>query len=217
MSDDLGTVEHGAGIRVEGGAARRAVRLEQATIGYNVAEGAIAVAAGLAAGSVALVGFGFDSFIEVAAATVVLWRLRADIHGGGVDEAQQRQALRFIAVTFFVLAGYVTVEGIRDLVTGAQPDTSLVGIALTGVSVVVMPWLARAKRRAGQAMNSRLVVADAAETKLCAWLSVSTFAGLAAYAVIGWTWIDAAAGFVIAAFAVKEGREAWEGELVCQD
>ena len=120
-------------------------------------------------------------------------------------------------MTFFVLAAYVTIEGIRDLVTGSTPETSPVGIALTGASIVIMPWLARLKRRAGEAMNSRLVVADAAETKLCAWLSVSTFVGLVAYAIVGWTWIDPIAGFVIAAFAVLEGREAWEGELVCDD
>ena len=205
----------GAGIDVGGAAARRAVRLEQATIAYNVLEGIVAIAAGLAAGSVALVGFGFDSGIEVAAAVVVLWRLRADIRGGQVDEARQRRALRFIAVTFFVLAGWVVVEGVGDLVTGVAPDSSPVGIVLTGASIIIMPLLARAKRRAGQAMGSRLVVADAAETRLCAWLSVSTFAGLVAFAVLGWTWIDAVAGFVIAGFAISEGREAWEGELVC--
>jgi len=92
-----------------------------------------------------------------------------------------------------------------------------VGIALTGLSIVVMPWLAHAKRKAGQAMNSRLVLADAAETRLCAWLSVSTFTGLLGYALVGWTWIDPVAGFVIAAFALLEGREAWEGELVEDD
>ena len=205
------------GIDVGGAAARRAARLERATIAYNVVEGVVAVAAGLAAGSVALVGFGFDSGIEVAAATVVLWRLRADIRGGVVDEGRQRLALRFIAMTFFLLAGYVIVEGVRDLVTGAAPDTSPVGIALTGASIIIMPLLARAKRRAGQAMGSQLVVADAAETRLCAWLSVSTFAGLVGFAVLGWTWIDAVAGFVIAGFAITEGREAWEGELVCDD
>lgn len=215
VSDQSDTALSAVGIDIGGRAARRAVRLEQATIAYNVLEGVVAVTAGLAAGSVALVGFGFDSGIEVAAAAVVLWRLRADIRGGEVDEARQRRALRFIAVTFFVLAGYVIVEGVRDLVTGAAPDTSPVGIALTGVSIMIMPALAWAKARAGQAMNSRLVVADAAETRLCAWLSVSTFAGLVAFAVLGWTWIDAVAGFVIAGFAINEGREAWEGELVC--
>lgn len=195
-------------------ASRRAVRWEQVTIGYNVIEGVIAVTAGLAAGSIALVGFGFDSVIEVAAAAVVLHRLLAQNRGGHIDEANERRALRFIAITFFALAIYVVVEGIRDLVTGERPDTSLIGIVLTALSLVIMPWLAGAKHRAGEQMQSRLVLADAAETKLCAWLSGSTFAGLLAYALVAWTWLDAAAGFVIALFAISEGREAWEGELV---
>jgi divalent metal cation (Fe/Co/Zn/Cd) transporter len=201
-------------IDVRGPAARRAIRYEQATITYNIAEGVIAVTAGLVAGSIALVGFGFDSWIEVAAATVVLVRLRAELGSGHADQAKQRRALRFIAITFFVLAAYVTAEGIRDLASQARPDASPVGITLTGLSILVMPWLARRKRQAGERMRSRLVIADAAETKLCAWLSVSTFAGLAGYALAGWTWIDPAAGFVIAAFALHEGKEAWEGELV---
>jgi divalent metal cation (Fe/Co/Zn/Cd) transporter len=200
---------------VRGTAARQAVRWEKITIGYNVLEGIIAITAGLVAGSVALIGFGFDSWIEVAAATVVLVRLRAEIRGGHVDEDGERRALRFVAITFFVLAAYVTVEGVRDLVVGEKPNTSVVGIVLTGLSMVVMPWLAGVKRKAGEAMNSRLVIADAAETMLCAWLSVSTFVGLLGYALVGWTWIDPVAGFVIAAFAIKEGREAWAGELVC--
>lgn len=198
-------------------AARTAVRYEWFTIGYNLVEGIVAVSAGLVAGAVSLIGFGVDSGIEVAAATVVLTRLLAEIKGGHVDEAKERRALCFVALTFFALAIYVTVEGIRDLVTGSTPETSPVGIALTGASIVIMPWLARRKRRAGEAMNSRLVVADAAETKLCAWLSVSTFVGLVAYALVGWTWLDPVAGFVIAGFAVMEGKEAWEGELVCED
>lgn len=202
---------------VRGPAAQQALRYAQITIAYNVLEGVVAVAAGLVAGSIALVGFGFDSWIEVASATVVLVRLRADVRGGQVDEAKQRLALRFIAVTFFALAAYVTIEGVRDLLTGTIPESSPVGIALTALSIVVMPLLARAKRRVGQQMNSRLVVSDAAETRLCAWLSVSTFAGLVGYALLGWTWIDPCAGFVIAVFAVMEGKEAWEGELVCDD
>jgi divalent metal cation (Fe/Co/Zn/Cd) transporter len=148
---------------------------------------------------------------------VVLQRLRAEIRHGQVDEAKQRRALRFIAVTFFALAAYVTIEGIRNLASDSRPDTSAVGIALTGVSIVAMPWLAHAKRKAGHAMNSRLVLADAAETQLCAWLSVSTFAGLLGFALVGWTWIDPVAGFVIAGFAISEGKEAWEGELTCHD
>lgn len=196
-------------------AARRGVRLEQATIGYNVVEGIVAVSAGLLAGSVALLGFGVDSWIEVAAASVVLHRLRAQIRGGEPDEGKERRALRLVAATFFLLAAYLVLEAARDLATSTVPDTSVVGIVLTGVSIVVMPWLAHAKRRTGRAMGSRLLIADAAETQLCAWLSVSTFLGLLAYAVVGWTWIDPVAGLVIAAFAIKEGREAWAGELVC--
>ena len=148
---------------------------------------------------------------------MVLHRLYADIRGGAVDEAKERRALRFIAVTFFALAAYVTIEGIGALAAGDEPDTSAVGVVLTGLSVVIMPMLAHFKRRAGEAIGSRLVVADAAETRLCAWLSASTFAGLLAYAVAGWTWLDPFAGFVIAAFAVVEGREAWEGELTYDD
>ena len=193
-------------------AARRALRLEQATIAYNVAEGIVAVSAGLVAGSISLVGFGFDSWIEVAAAAVVLRRLRAQITRGQIDQAKVTRALRFVAITFFVLAAYVTAEAARDLLTAATPDVSAAGIALTGLSIVVMPLLARAKRRAGEQMASPLVIADAAETNLCAWLSVSTFAGLVAYALLGWTWIDPAAGVVIAGFAVMEGKEAWESE-----
>jgi divalent metal cation (Fe/Co/Zn/Cd) transporter len=202
---------------LRGPLARRAVGLERLTIGYNLVEGVVAVTFGLLAGSIALTGFGFDSWIEVAAATVVLQRLLAELRHGQVDEAKQRRALRFIAVTFFALAAYVTVEGIRDLLVAARPETSPVGIGLTAASLLVMPTLARFKRLAGQALGSPLVIADAAETRLCAWLSVSTLAGLVAYAIVGWTWIDPAAGFVIAAFALKEGREAWEGELACDD
>ena len=197
--------------------AARAIVLERVTIGYNVVEGVIAVTFGILAGSIALTGFGFDSWIEVTAAAVVLRRLRAEVAGAEPDEAKERRALRVVAATFFLLAIYVTIEGIRDLVTGDKPSITVVGIILTAVSAVVMPALARLKRAAGEAMNSRLVLADAAETKLCAWLSVSTLAGLAGFATFGWSWIDPVAGFVIAYFAVREGREAREGELVCVD
>ncbi|TFV47499.1 cation transporter [Blastococcus sp. TF02A_35] len=197
--------------------ARRAIRLEQVTIGYNVVEMVIAVAAGLTAGLISLVGFGIDSGIEVAAATVVLIRLYAEFRGGDVDEVKERRALKFIAVTFFALAAYVTYEGVMRLFGDETPETSLVGVILVGASVVIMPWLARAKRRAGEALGSRLVIADAAETRLCAWLSVSTFIGLLAFTAFGWTWVDAVAGFVIAGFAVMEGKEAWEGEIACDD
>ena len=198
-------------------APRRAVFYAKFTIGYNVVEGIVAVSAGAVDGAVSLIGFGVDSVIEVAAATVVLVRLLATIRGGEPDEAKERRALKFIAITFFALAAYVIVEGARDLITGEEPNTSIVGIVITGLSIIIMPWLARAKRRAGEQMGSQLVIADAAETKLCAWLSVSTFVGLVAFAVFGLPWIDSVAGFVIAMFAIIEGKEAWEGEIACDD
>ena len=202
------------GLRAE---ARHAIRLEQFTIGYNVLEGVVAVAAGVAAGLVSLVGFGIDSGIEVAAAGVVLSRLLSEIKGGAVDEAKERRALRFIALTFFALAAYVVFEGSRNLVVGEEPDTSTVGLILLGLSVIIMPALAQLKRRTGNRLGSQLVLADAAETMLCAWLSVSTFVGLLAFTLFGWTWLDSVAGFVIAYFAIREGREAWEGELVSDE
>lgn len=193
--------------------AQIAVGLAWFTIVYNVVEGVIAIAAGTIAGAISLIGFGVDSGIEVVAAAVVLVRLTAELRGAEPDERKEKLALRFIAVTFFLLAAYLVVEGIRSLVVSEVPDSSPIGIVLTGVSILVMPVLALAKRRVGTKLGSRLVLADAAETALCAWLSVSTFVGLGAYALFGWTWLDAAAGFVIAIFAVMEGREAWEGEL----
>lgn len=198
-------------------AARCAIAYAWFTIGYNVVEGVVAVWSGLAAGAMSLVAFGLDSGIEVAAASVVLSRLLTERGGGRPDLAKERRALRLIAITFYALAAYVLAKGAFDLVSGEQPGVSGPGMAITGVSLIVMPWLAMAKRRAGLAMNSRLVVADAAETRLCAWLSLSIFTGLVVFAVAGWTWVDPVAGFVIAAFAIAEGREAWEGELVEDD
>lgn len=194
--------------------ARRAVGLAYFTISYNVIEGIVAVIAGALAGAISLVGFGLDSAIEVASAVVVLVRLTAELRGAEPDERAEKQALRFIALTFFALAAYLVIDGIVNLASGEKPDTSIVGIVLTALSILVMPLLALAKRRVGRQLGSRLVMADAAETQLCALLSVSTFVGLILYAWLGWTWLDAVAGFVIAIFAVVEGREAWEGELV---
>lgn len=200
---------------VRGDAARRALVLQYVTIGYNVVEGIIAIAAGLAAASVALVGFGVDSGVEIVSALLIAVRLRAAIRTGAVDERKEYRALRFVALTFFALGAFILFESIREIVAGAKPAKSLAGIILTGVSIVTMSFLASAKRRTGLAMNSRIVVADAAETRLCVWLSVTTFLGLVAYAALGWTWLDAVAGLVIALFAVNEGRRAWSGELTC--
>lgn len=194
--------------------ARRALGLGAFTITYNVLEGIVAVTAGVIAGAVSLIGFGLDSGIEVISAVIVVIRLSAEVRGGEPDERKEKLALRAVALTFFLLAGYLVIVGIRDLATGETPETSVVGIVLTALSIVIMPTLAWAKRRVGLQMGSALVVADAAETRLCAILSVTTFASLLAYLLLGWTWLDPIAGFVIAIFAIMEGREAWEGELV---
>jgi hypothetical protein len=191
------------------------LRLAWFTIGYNVVEGLVAVAAGVLAGLVSLVGFGIDSGIESMSAVLVAMRLSARLRHGRVDEAKERRALRLVAITFFLLAGYVTIAGVRDLIAGEMPDTSPVGIAVLVASLIVMPLLAAAKRRVGVALGGDpLILADAAETRVCVWLSVSTLAGLVLFQLTGAAWLDPVAGFVIAAFAIREGIEAWHGELV---
>ena len=197
---------------------RRGLRLAQFTVAYNVVEGAVAITVGVLAGLVSMVGFGVDSGIESASAVLVGLRLAARLRHGHADEAKERRALRAVAVTFFVLAGYVTVEGIRSLVSGETPDSSPVGLVLLATSIVVMPILARAKRRVGEQLGGDpLILADAAETRICVLLSISTLVGLVVFTLTGAAWLDPVAGFVIAAFAVHEEREAWEGELVEDD
>lgn len=197
---------------------RRGLRLCQFTVAYNVVEGAVAITAGLLAGLVSLVGFGIDSGIESAASVLVGLRLAARLRHGEADEAKERRALRAVAVTFFVLAAYVSFEGIRSLVGGETPDNSVVGIVLLTLSLIVMPVLARAKKRVGEQLgDDKLILADAAETRICVLLSISTLLGLVLFALTGAAWLDPVAGFVIAAFAIHEGREAWEGELVEDD
>jgi divalent metal cation (Fe/Co/Zn/Cd) transporter len=187
----------------------RARLLAVATILWNVAEAAVAIGAGVVAGSLALIGFGFDSTIEVFAATVVLWRMR------GLDEDREHRALKLIALSFFVLAGYVAVEALRDLLTDSDPDTSPVGIGIAIASLIVMPLLAVAKKRTGRRLGNRTVLADAAETRLCAYLSVILLSGLLLDATFGWWWADPVAALGIAVLAVREGREAWQGEDCC--
>ncbi len=193
---------------------RRGLRLAQFTIAYNVAEGVIAVAAGLLAGLISVVAFGFDSAIESLSAILVALRLSARLRHGTVDERKERQTLRLVAVSFFILAAYVTVAGIGDLATGERPHTSPVALGLLVTSLIVMPVLAAAKKRIGTALRDNLILADAAQTKICVLLSVSTLLGVGLFHLTGIGWLDPAAGFVIAAFAVHEGREAWAGELV---
>jgi hypothetical protein len=197
---------------------RRGLRLTQFTVAYNVVEGVVAITFGLLAGLISLIGFGLDSGIESASAVLVGLRLAGRLRHGEANEAKERRALKLVALTFFALAGYVIIEGIRSLVVGETPGHSTVGMVLLAMSIIVMPLLARAKRRVGEQMGGDpLILADAAETRICVLLSISTLLGLVAFAITGAAWIDPVAGFVIAIFAIKEGREAWEGELVEDD
>ncbi|GEN80284.1 cation diffusion facilitator family transporter [Actinotalea fermentans] len=196
---------------------RRGLRLAQFTVAYNVVEGVVAITAGILAELVSVIGFGIDSGIESIAAVLVGLRLAARLRHGHADEDKERLVLRAVAVTFFVLAAYVTVEGVRSLVDGEAPDASPLALVLLAASIVVMPVLAAAKRRVGLALRDNLILADAAETRICVLLSVSTLAGVGLFQLTGAAWLDPVAGFVIAAFAIHEGREAWEGELVEDD
>lgn len=189
---------------------RRVRLLVAATISYNVIEAVVAIAAGSVASSTALVGFGLDSVIEVCSAAAVAWQFT-----GGDDERRERAALRVIAGSFFALAGYVTVESVRALVGTDRAGHSAVGLVLAAVSLVVMPLLSAAQRRAGRELGSRSAVADSKQTLLCTYLSGVLLVGLAVNRLSGWWWADPVAALVIAVVAVKEGREAWRGNTCC--
>ncbi|MDN5743574.1 MAG: cation transporter [Nocardioidaceae bacterium] len=189
---------------------RRAQLLAATSVTYNVLEAAVAIAAGLAAGSVALVGFGLDSIVEVSSGLVILWQF-----AHSMPESRERVALRLMAMSFFGLAAYVGVESARGLVSGHEPDPSGVGIALAAVSLVVMPALSWAQRRTGKELGSNAVVADGTQTLLCTYLSAALLVGLVLNAWLGWSWADPLAGLVIAAVALREGVQAWRGEGCC--
>jgi len=184
------------------------------TIGWNSAEGILGIAAGVVAGSIALVGFGVDSYVEVLAGATILWRLSKERHGAEVSQAAEQRAVRIIAVTFLILAVGVGVESVRKLLTAQQADDSIVGIVLAVVSLVVMPLLAKAKRRVGKRMGSRALQADAAETILCVWLSAILLAGLSLNALLGWWWADPVAGLGIVYVAGREGLGHWRAEAL---
>jgi divalent metal cation (Fe/Co/Zn/Cd) transporter len=188
---------------------RKAVLLEYLTIGWNVVEAVVAIAAGWLAGSIALVGFGLDSVIETIAGVALLWRLR---QRGDFEETAESLARKIVSVTFFVLAAYVGYESLAHLWRRETPKESLTGIALATVSLIVMPILGRAKRKLAVQMNSRALAADGMETILCAWLSASLLAGLLLNALLGWWWADPVAALIMCGFMVHEGLEAWEEE-----
>jgi len=190
---------------------RRARLLAGVSVTYNLVEAVVAVTAGAVAGSIALIGFGLDSLVEMSSGLVILWQFRH-----AVPESRERLALRLIGVSFFALAGYVAVESVRNLVGGGEPAPSPVGIALASLSLLVMPVLSWAQRRTGRALNSGSVVADSKQTLLCTYLSAVLLVGLLLNALVGWSWADPLAGLVIAAVAVREGIEAWRGDA-CGD
>lgn len=193
------------------GAVRRATALNRFSIAYNATESVVALAAGFAAGSVSLIGFGLDSVIEISASGILAWRLAAERRDGCTQETDRR-ATRLIALSFFALAGYVGFESVERLVAGDEPDTSVIGIVLTALSLAIMPFLARAKRKLAPALGSRAQEAEANQTWLCVYMSAVVLAGLLAHSLLGWWWADPLAGTAIAALATVEGVRTWRAE-----
>ena len=192
-------------------AVRRATFLNRVTLGYNAIEAVIALTAGVVAGSISLVGFGLDSVVEVSASLIVTWRLAAERRTGCTQDTD-RVATRAIAVSFLVLALYVGFDAVSRLVHGEEPDVTVVGIVLTAVSLAVMPFLARAKRRVAPALGSRAQQAEADQTRLCAYMSAVVLAGLLANAALGWWWADPLAAVGIACLALVEAVRTWRAE-----
>jgi divalent metal cation (Fe/Co/Zn/Cd) transporter len=178
-------------------------------IGWHVFEAAVAVGAGVAAGSIALIGFGADSLVETLAGMILIWRF-----GGGRQESEtaERRAQRLIAISFYAIAAYVAVEAIRTLLEASRPGTSWIGIGLAAVTLLVMPVLARAKSRVGVSIDSSATISEGRQNLLCAYLSAGLLVGLGANALLGWWWADPLTALAIAAVAIREGREAWRGE-----
>ena len=194
------------------GLVRRAQLLAWAGNAWHFVEFAIALGAGIAAGSIALVGFGFDSLIESLAGFIILWRFgarRAHL------ESAERRAQQLVAASYFVLAAYIGVEFVRTLLGSGHPEASWIGIGLAAFTAPTMPLLARAKQRVGRRLNSSATVSEASQNMICAYLSVALLIGLGANALFGWWWMDPAAAIVIAAVAVREGIESWRGQGCC--
>jgi divalent metal cation (Fe/Co/Zn/Cd) transporter len=193
----------------------RGIRLEYFTVAWNLLEGCISVIAGVMAGSVALVGFGVDSWIETSSGAVLLWRLHAEQRGGH-PAALEKKAVRLVGISFLLLAAYVTWEGSASLLNREAPERSLVGIAIAALSLIVMPLLARAKRRTAKSLSSAALQADSRQTSICAYLSVILLGGLLLNALFGWWWADPTAALIMVPIIVKEGVDGWRGKA-CDD
>ena len=192
--------------------ARRAKWLSWASLGYMAVEGIVAIAAGIAAGSIALIGFGLDSAIEGFASVVIVWRFTG---WRTLSHHAEERAQKLVAIQFFILAPYVAVESIRTLVNGSHPDTSIVGIVLAASSLVAMPYLGRAKQRIGSEIGSSATASEGKQNLLCAYLAAALLVGLVGNALFGAWWLDPMVGLLIAGLAVFEGREAWQGDACC--
>jgi divalent metal cation (Fe/Co/Zn/Cd) transporter len=196
----------------------RALRLEYLTVGWNIVEGIAALAAAIIAKSVAILGFGLDSFVECASALVMIWRLRAERAHGLTSkqlELVEHRARRLVASSLLLLAFYVTFDALRALWTRNKPSFSAVGTGLLVLSIAIMLWLARAKRRVARQLGSEALAADASQTTACWWLSVAALIGVGLNGLFGWWWADPAAALAIAVLIVREGREAWRGVACC--
>lgn len=193
---------------------RRALRLEWLTVGWNLVEGSVGVAAALAAGSVALLGFGMDSFVESLSGGILVWRLKAERTGADAGEIARldQRAHRLVGLSLFLLAAYIAFDAGFSLWRRERPQASPVGMALTAISLFAMVWLARAKKRAAAALHSRALAADAFQTTACWWLSLITLAGIGLNASLGWWWADPVAALGMVPLLIHEGREAWEGD-----
>jgi divalent metal cation (Fe/Co/Zn/Cd) transporter len=183
-------------------------------VGWHGVEAAIAVLAGLAAGSIALVGFGADSVIEALAGFIVIWRFTG---ARALSEEAEQRAQKLIALSFFLLAAYVGVESIRSLIGREEPATSWVGLGLALVTMITMPLLARAKARVGKQLGSTATASEGQQNLICAYLSVALLVGLGANAFLGWWWADPLTALLIAGVAVKEGWETWHGDPCCDE
>jgi len=194
-----------------------ALRLEYATVAWNVVEGLVAVAAARAAGSIALLGFGIDSFVETTSGAILIWRLRAERETSHAEEIERldRTAHRLVGLSLFALAAYILVDATTALWAGERPSASWIGIAVTTLSIGVMWWLARAKRRAAVALGSRALEADSFQTTACWWLSLITLGGVGLNTLLGWWWADPVAAIGMTWFLIQEGRGAWRGEDCC--
>jgi len=191
---------------------RQGRKLEYFTIGWNMVEAGVAIGAGWFAGSIALVGFGVDSLIESLSGLVLLWRLFSPAH----DESREKIALKLVGISFLILAAYVAFDAIKSLLVHETPQTSLVGIVLAVVSLIIMPILARAKRLSASNLESLAMKADSRQTDLCAYLSAILLGGLALNALFGWWWADPVAALIMVPIIAREGYEGLRGE-VCDD